>query len=164
MGLSVVLVALRDGPGHVLAVSARSPLPCWERAPAATRHRAELPPRRKRGRPGTAGKLLEIWVKKAESPNKVGMRNPIGAGSRFFSSGRAGTSCGRAAIPALPFGFFWDKPGPRACGVWLSIWPDLVSRDLFVTGLGSLQLQNRPRLMPLLQRKEDKEKRLESGL
>lgn len=71
--------------------------------------------------------------------------------------------CPRAPVPALPFGFFWDKPGPRACGVRLDIWPDLVSGDLFVTGFGSLQFQNRPRLMPLLQMKEDKEKRLELG-
>lgn len=46
----------------------------------------------------------------------------------------------------------------------LSIWPDLVSRDFFVTGLGSLQLRNSPQLMPSLQRKEDEEKRLETGL
>lgn len=98
MGLAV---ALWDGPGHVLAgVCKESPAPLGA-GTAATRHQPEPHPRRKRGHLGTVGKLLEIWVKKAVSPNKVGMRNPIGAGSRL-SSGRAGTSCGSCHESSRP--------------------------------------------------------------
>lgn len=45
---------------------------------------------------------------------------------------------------------------PPSLGMWWNIWPDLVSRDQFVTGLGSLQLRSRPCLMLLLQRKGQK--------
>lgn len=61
----------RLDPGTSLLISGSSPLPCWEQTPAATPPQTELPPCRKWGRLWTAGKQLEIWVRKEISPNKV---------------------------------------------------------------------------------------------